>query len=275
MGRLYIVATPIGNLEDISVRAARVLREVKAVVCEDTRETRKLLNHLGASTPVHSYHAHSSQSDLERLARLLDDGDVAYVTDAGTPGISDPGMHLVGAATSAGHEVLSVPGPSAVASALAVSGFSGDTFTFLGFLPRKAGERLAALEEAAGLGHTLVAFEAPHRLLESLAAMRAALGDRRVAVCRELTKVYEETFRGTLSAAEKYFTEPRGEFVIVVEGATGAGRVSDERIAEVLARLRGTGLAGRRLVDAAREETGAPRSRVYRLAVSGPSTGSP
>lgn len=275
MGHLYVVATPIGNLEDLTVRARRVLREASAVVCEDTRETRKLLAHIGSEAPVHSFHAHSSPGELDRLVRLLEGGDVAYVTDAGTPGVSDPGPEFVRAAASAGHEILSIPGPSAVASALAVSGMSGDAFTFLGFLPRKDRDRQAALDSIARLEYTLVIFEAPHRLRESLVAMRSALGDRRVSISRELTKVFEETYRGTLSGAEQYFSEPRGEFVIVVEGAAPDAAIADHQIVAALARLRSTGLSGRRLIDATREETGAPRSRVYRLAVSPSEPGSP
>lgn len=270
MGRLYVIATPIGNLEDLSARAARILGEVSLVVAEDTRETRKLLTHIGARAKVASFHAHSDSEALARILGALDGGDVAYVSDAGTPAVSDPGPDLVRAAADAGHEVLAVPGPSAVTAALSVSGLTADSFLFLGFLPRKASERRQILQDVATATSTIVLFEAPHRLEESLQDLHAVLGDRRVAVCRELTKMFEETFRGTVSGAIAHFTTPRGEFVIVLEGAQPVARgESDEKaIAAVLERLRGQGLEGRRLVEAACIETGASRSKVYRLALA-------
>jgi 16S rRNA (cytidine1402-2'-O)-methyltransferase len=268
MGRLYVIATPIGNLEDLSSRAARILGEVSLVVAEDTREARKLLTHIGAPARVTSFHAHSGPAALTTILKALDEGDVAYVSDAGTPAVSDPGPALVRAAADAGHEVLAVPGPSAVTAALSVSGLIADSFLFLGFLPRRPSERRQMLQDAATARSTLVLFEAPHRLRESLQDLHAVFGDRRIAVCRELTKMFEETFRGTVSGAIAHFTAPRGEFVIVVEGAQPAANgESDAAIAAVLERLREQGLQGRSLVEAACVETGAPRSRVYRLAL--------
>ncbi|MBI2966119.1 MAG: 16S rRNA (cytidine(1402)-2'-O)-methyltransferase [Chloroflexi bacterium] len=269
MGRLYILATPIGNLEDLSPRAARILGEVSLVVAEDTREARKLLTHIGARARVASFHAHSGPAALAAVLSALAEGDVAYVSDAGTPAVSDPGPALVRGAADAGHEVLAVPGPSAVTAAISVSGLTADSFVFLGFLPRKGPERRQILENAATSTSTIVLFEAPHRLQESLQDLHAVLGDRRIAVCRELTKMFEETFRGTVSGAVAHFTAPRGEFVIVVEGAQPvANGESDAVISAALERLREQGLQGRSLVEAACVETGAPRSRVYRLALA-------
>lgn len=272
MGSLYVIATPIGNLEDLSPRAARILGQVRLVVAEDTREARKLLGHAGIQgVPIASFHAHSSPAALAPILRALGEGDVAYVSDAGTPAVSDPGPELVKAAAEAGHEVIAVPGPSAVTAALSVSGLSADSFLFLGFPPRKSSERRELLRRSAASAQTLVLFEAPHRLLESLQDTYAILGDRRIAVCRELTKVFEETFRGTVSEAIAHFTTPRGEFVIVIEAGQRVEEADpDAAITAVLERLRGEGLEGRRLVDAATTETGAPRSRVYRLALAKP-----
>lgn len=269
MGHLYVIATPIGNLEDLSPRAARILGQVRLVIAEDTRVARKLLNHAGVRSPVASFHAHSGPSALTPVLKALDEGDVAYVSDAGTPAVSDPGPELVKAVAVAGHEVLAVPGPSAVTAALSVSGLSADSFLFLGFLPRKSSERRALLRRNAASAPTLVLFEAPHRLQESLQDIHAVLGDRRIAVCRELTKMFEETFRGTVSEAIAHFTTPRGEFVIVIDvGQPAEEAEPDAAIVAVLERLSGQGLKGRRLVEAAVMETGAPRSRVYRLALA-------
>ena len=269
MGHLYVIATPIGNLEDLSPRAARILGQVRLVVAEDTRVARKLLSHAGVRSPVASFHAHSSPAALTPVLQALDEGDVAYISDAGTPAVSDPGPELVKAVADAGHEVLAVPGPSAVTSALSISGLQADSFLFLGFLPRKSSVRRELLRRHATSALTLVLFEAPHRLQESLQDIHAVLGDRRVAVCRELTKMFEETFRGTVSEAISHFTAPRGEFVVVIDAGQPVEEAEpDAAIVAVLERLNGEGLKGRRLVEAAAMETGAPRSRVYRLALA-------
>jgi 16S rRNA (cytidine1402-2'-O)-methyltransferase len=268
MGRLYVIATPIGNLEDLSPRAARILGQVKMVVAEDTRETRKLLAHIGVRVRIASYHAHSGPAALAPVLEALADGDVAYVSDAGTPAVSDPGPDIVRAAAEAGHEVVAIPGPSAVTAALSVSGLPADSFLFLGFLPRRSRERRALLRRCAPTAPVLVLFEAPHRLRESLEDLLSEVGDLPIAVCRELTKMFEETFRGTVSEALAHFTAPRGEFVIVVDAASATGDTTDATMTVVLERLRGQGLHGRRLVDAAVAETGAARSRVYRLVLT-------
>ena len=271
MGTLYVVATPIGNLEDLSSRAERVLGEVKLIAAEDTRVTRKLLGRIGVKTPMVSHHAHSRDSRTERVLEALESGDVALVTDAGAPGVSDPGARLVAAASERGHSVVSIPGPSAVTAALGVSGLPADRFLFLGFLPRKSAERRRLLEHAGDDPGTLVCFETPHRLLESLADIQAVWPERRLAVCRELTKLHEEVFRGTTGEALEHFKNPRGEFVIVIEGrGESVPNVSDRDIAGALDRLRTEGLRGRRLVDAGAAATGASRSRVYRVSLGGP-----
>ena len=267
MGTLFIIGTPIGNLGDLSPRAAELLRTVDLLVAEDTRVTRKLLNHLDATTSCISYHEHSNPAQLERVLDALESGDVAQVTDAGSPTVSDPGASLVEAAASRGHDVVGVPGPSAITTAISISGMPGDRFTFLGFLPRKSPERRSVLSGAAYETGTLVAFETPQRVLGALEDIDSALGERRIAVCREMTKLHEEVFRGTASEAIQYFSggRVRGEFVLVIEGASEqTTEISDETITESIANLLDV-LSGRSLVEAVVEATGAPRRRVYRL----------
>ena len=197
-GLLYLVATPIGNLEDITYRAVRVLRECDAIACEDTRQTRKLLDHYGIEKPTISYHEHNeAQRSAELAARLMAGETIALVSDAGMPLVSDPGYRLVRAAIENGVSVQPVPGPSASLAALAASGLPTDAFHFGGFLPAKAGQRAKLLESLAAESATLIFYEAPHRVMESLEAIEAALGPRPVAVARELTKIHEEFLRGT------------------------------------------------------------------------------
>ena len=223
-GPLYIVATPIGNLEDITYRAVRVLREVSLIACEDTRHTRNLLDHYGIRTPTISYHEHNETARAaELVTRMLAGESVALVTDAGTPLVSDPGYRLVSAAILNQIPVLPIPGPSAALTALAGSGLPTDAFHFGGFLPHKPGQRARVLEALAGEEATLVFYEAPHRILEALEAIEAALGPRPVVVARELTKVHEEFLRGAageirdrLAAREAV----KGEFTILVGKAT-------------------------------------------------------
>ena len=220
MGVLYLVSTPIGNLEDVTFRALRVLREVGLIAAEDTRTARKLLNHYEIKTPLTSYHDHNRKAKIPFIIETLNSTDVALVSEAGMPAISDPGRELVVEAAKAGMPVVPLPGASALSAALAVSGLPAEGSLFLGFLPRRKGERRRLLESLRDLPHTIVAFESPHRLRASLEDALAVLGDRRVAVCRELTKLYEEAFRGTLSQALEHFASPRGEFTLVVAGAT-------------------------------------------------------
>jgi 16S rRNA (cytidine1402-2'-O)-methyltransferase len=226
MGTLYLVATPIGNLEDITARALRVLREAGLIAAEDTRHTRQLLAHFDIHSPITSYYEHNRLrvSKLDEILSALAAGDVALVSDAGTPGLSDPGYELVRAALEAGHAVAPVPGPSALLGALVASGLPTDAFVYLGFLPRKDSDRQRLLASVAREPRTLVAFEAPHRLLDALRDIASTLGDRPVAVARELTKLHEEIFRGTASAAWAYFTQKEvlGEITLVVGGAPEA-----------------------------------------------------
>ena len=220
MGTLYLVATPIGNLEDISPRALRILRESIHIAAEDTRHTGSLLKHFNINTPLTSYFEHNKLTKLDFVLEKLAQGDVALVSDAGTPAINDPGYELVQAALASGFDVRPVPGPSAPISALTVSGLPTDSFLYLGYLPHKAGERRNKLKEVAEQPYTLIFFETPHRITDSLEDIQYTLGNRRICVAREMTKLYEEYWRGDISGALEYFKskEPRGEFTLVIEG---------------------------------------------------------
>lgn len=272
MGTLYVIGTPIGNLEDITLRAARILSSVPLVAAEDTRVTRRLLAHLDARPRLISCNEHNWSRRLSALLDALESGDLALVTDAGSPGISDPGAGVVTAVADAGYDVVSVPGVSAVAAALSVSGFSADRFVFLGFLPRRRSERMATIADAGRLGQTLVIFEAPHRLRATLTDIADALNDPPLAVCRELTKLHEEVWRGAASDALDYFAEPRGEFTLVVgltarvETATaGEPAITVEAAREALTQRRATGMRGREAVAEVVAATGLPRRTVYAL----------
>ena len=222
MSVLYVIATPIGNLEDISLRALRLLQEVKLIAAEDTRTTRHLLNAHDIKTPLTSYHEHSKRAKLDYLLNYLEKEDMALVSEAGMPGLSDPGYELIIAAIERGISVVPIPGASAVITALAVSGLPSDQFDYVGFLPRRKGQRQRLLMSIVEESRTIVAFETPHRLSEALRDIEEILGNRRISVCRELTKIHEEIFRGRVSQAREYFVEPRGEFTLVIEGKTRA-----------------------------------------------------
>ena len=273
MGTFYIVGTPIGNLGDITGRAARVLSEVDLIAAEDTRITRRLLNHLGLRTPLVSCNQHNWQARLPSLRQALESGDVAMVTDAGMPAVSDPGSEIA-AAVAAGFPLEVIPGPSAVTAALAVAGLPADSFLFLGFLPRRRQERQAALAQVAALPYTLVIFEAPHRLRPALEDLWSTLGDRQIAVCRELTKRHEEVHRSSIAAALEHFTNPRGEFVLVVAGraAVKESDAPEELTADKIAAAREQlmkniqqGMRARAAVAAVTAATGLPHREVYRL----------
>jgi 16S rRNA (cytidine1402-2'-O)-methyltransferase len=223
---LYLVATPIGNLEDISKRALRILGEVSVIAAEDTRQTQKLLNHYNLHGSLESYYEHNKERQLGSLLSKLELGDIALVSDAGTPALNDPGYELVRAALEAGHQVVPVPGPSAPIAALVASGLPTDAFLYLGYLPRKQGERRRLLQKIAELPYTLVFLETPHRLLSAFQDLVEILGNRQIAVARELTKLHEEIFRGTLQEAQQYFSDkaPRGEFTLVLAGHTANSR---------------------------------------------------
>jgi 16S rRNA (cytidine1402-2'-O)-methyltransferase len=218
---LYLVSTPIGNLEDITLRALRVLKEVDVVACEDTRHTRRLLDHFGIKKPTVSYHEHNEQArSIELVQRLVNGEKIALVTDAGAPGISDPAYRLVKAAIMRGVTVIPVPGATALIAGLTASGLPTDSFLFLGFLPHKKQARRAKLEEVKSGRATLICYEAPHRIRETLADAREILGDREAALARELTKLHEQFIRGSLTDISAHFEshEPRGEMTLVIAG---------------------------------------------------------
>lgn len=273
MGTLYLVATPIGNLEDITGRALRILREVSLIAAEDTRQTRKLLKHYEISTKMRSYHEHNKLVRREQLLGTLEQGDVALVSDAGTPGLSDPGYLLVQAALDAGHDVSPIPGPSAPVAALVASGLPTDSFVFVGYLPRRASERQRALSALVEERRTLLIFEVPHRLLATLEEMCEVFGvDRRVAVCRELTKVHEQILRATIEEVSEHFKSvpPRGEFTLVVAGAPAKNVWHETAVREALSERLVGGLSPS---EAAREvavESGWTRRDVYRLTLEDP-----
>ncbi|MBI3161440.1 MAG: 16S rRNA (cytidine(1402)-2'-O)-methyltransferase [Anaerolineales bacterium] len=225
MGTLYLVATPIGNLDDISPRALKVLREAVLIAAEDTRHTGKLLERFGIKNKLTSYWEHNKLNKLDFILDHLSQGDVALVSDAGTPGINDPGYELARAALASSFDVIPVPGPSAPIAALSASGLASDSFLYLGFLPHKSGERRNFVEQVANLPHTLIFLETPHRIADSLEDLLAVLGDRRICVAREMTKLHEEYWRGTVSGAVEHFKskEPRGEFTLVIEGRAKVG----------------------------------------------------
>ena len=226
MGILYLVTTPIGNLEDMSPRGVRILREAVLIAAEDTRHTGTLLKYFEIQTPLTSYFEHNKLNKLDFILEKLSQGDVALVSDAGTPAINDPGYELVKAALASNFDVRPVPGPSSSIAALTVSGLPTDSFLYLGYLPSKANERRKALTQVNDQPHTLIFLESPHRIVDSLEDILSSLGDRQICVAREMTKMYEEYWRGQVSAAIEYFKskDPRGEFTLVI-----AGKKKEER----------------------------------------------
>ena len=273
MGALYVVGTPIGNLEDLSPRALRVLKEVSLVAAEDTRKTGALFSRFDIHTPLTSYFEHNKLRKLDAILEALAQGDVALVSEAGMPGLSDPGYELIRAAIQAGFSVVPIPGPVAAITALVVSGLPTDSFVFLGFLPRKASDRRRVLQEIATEKRTLVLYEAPHRLADCLADIEAALGDRLIAVARELTKLHEEIYRGTVRGAREHFApegrgEVRGEITLVVGGATQDSATWDEeRVRRALSEALASGLERKEAVHQVVQASGWPRRQVYRLAL--------
>lgn len=264
MAVLYVVATPIGNLEDISQRALRILREVKLIAAEDTRKTKRLLTHYDIRTPLTSYYEHNKMTKLDYILEQLLKNDVALVSDAGMPGISDPGYELISAAAKQDIQVVPIPGPSAIISALAVSGLPTDSFKFIGFLPPRSSARQKALENVSDEPGTIIALEAPHRIHAALDDILLVLGDRRITVCRELTKLHEEVFRGTVSQAISHFTNPRGEFTLVIEGKGADAK--PELTGDIEAMLRKLYLKGtpaKEAVAAVAGETGLKRKALY------------
>ncbi len=265
-GTLYLVATPLGNLEDVTFRAVRVLREAALILAEDTRTARRLLAHYGIEARLLSYTEHNHRARLPQVLRALDQGDVALVSEAGMPGINDPGQPLAAAVWEAGGRVVGLPGASAVPLAVAVSGLPWRAFSFLGFLPHAAGERRALLREQGASGNLLVAFETPHRLRAALADIAALFGERRIAVCRELTKLHEEVFRGSAAEALAHFVEPRGEITLVIAAAERAapGEAADQAVLHAfLAERLAAGNSARDAVAAAMARFGIARRAAY------------
>ncbi len=264
MPTLYVVATPIGNLEDISLRALRILRDVSLIAAEDTRKTKRLLNAYDIRTPATSYYEHNKNMKLEYILKRLTEGDVALVSEAGMPGISDPGYELIVAAYESDIPVVPVPGPSAIITALAVSGLPADRFSYIGFLPNRTNARQRMLKSITCVTGSIIMLEAPHRLIAALKDIMVIMGDRKIAVCRELTKLHEEVFRGTVSGAIERFTEPRGEFTLVIEGNRTADKPEiTEAVEKQLRRMYLSGTRAKEAVAAVAGETGISRKELY------------
>lgn len=267
MGTLYLVATPIGNLQDITGRALEILKQVRLVAAEDTRQTRKLLDHYQIHTPLISYHEHNKLARLAEVLAALEEADIALVSDAGTPALNDPGYELVKAALQAGYQVSPIPGPSAPLAALVASGLPTDAFLYLGYLPRKTSERRTMLGKIAGLPYTLVFLETPHRLLSALQDLQSVLGDRSIAVARELTKLHEEILRGSLSQALAHFSaQPaRGEITLVIEGNKAQVAWSEEQVRSSLEKLLSEGYSATQSAAKVADRSGWPRRTLYRM----------
>jgi 16S rRNA (cytidine1402-2'-O)-methyltransferase len=270
MGTLYLVATPIGNLEDITLRALRLLREVDLIAAEDTRHTGRLLAHYEIDTPQISYHEHNKLTQLDTVLRTLESGAVALVSDAGMPGLSDPGYELVRVAIAQGFPIVPIPGPSALTAALVTSGLPTDAFVYLGFLPRRASERRRLLTELVSERRTLIAFESPRRLAAALEDILATLGDRRIAVARELTKLYEEIWRGPVSEARSHFAgEVRGEITLVIAGASAPSAWDEDQVRDQVAQLMDEGIPHRQAAKQVAQVSGWSRRDVYQLTLDG------
>jgi len=273
-GRLYIVSTPIGNLEDITQRALRILREVDLIACEDTRHTRKLLTHFGIETKTISYHEHNETDRAGELCEMLAAGkSIALVSDAGTPLISDPGFRIVSLAIEKGLKAVPVPGANAAVAALSAAGLPTDEFFFAGFLPARSGARVARLEQLQSLEATLIVYEAPHRIAATLRDAAEILGPRDAVVVRELTKLHEEFTRGTLNQLAETFTDKnkaRGEIVLLIAGARETDRQTAHQsgataFAERFASLQQQGLDEKGALKKAARELGLKRDEAYRL----------
>lgn len=268
MSKLYLVATPIGNLEDITFRAVRILKEVPLIAAEDTRTTKILLNRYQIGTKLTSYHDHNKESKTPTLLDHLKTKDLALVSDAGTPGISDPGFFLVQAVLASGHKVVPIPGPSAPIAALSASGFPTDNFLYLGYLPRKKKARRELLEDLKNLSWTLVFLETPHRLIQSLEDMVSILGEREIAVARELTKIHEEIFRSSIQEARDHYgeKEPKGEITLIVSGKINNDVWSEEKLLSAIQKgLQTSELSPSQLAKSLAEESGWSRRDIYDL----------
>ncbi len=271
MGKLYVVSTPIGNLEDISQRALRILKEVDLIACEDTRTTKKLLSHYQVKKPLTSYHEHNEVKKSKELLKHLESGkNLALVSDAGTPGISDPGYRIVKLASDNGIDVISVPGSTASIAALSISGLPTSSFAFFGFPPKTKSKKRDFFKEFQEVAHTLVFYESPRRVLDTLKHLLEILGDREISVSRELTKIFEETTRGKTSKVIDRLqerTELKGEFTIVVEGNKNKGKYSIENLEKRLRFYREEGLSLKDTVERLTNNSKIPKNRIYREAL--------
>jgi 16S rRNA (cytidine1402-2'-O)-methyltransferase len=268
MGTLYLVATPIGNLEDITLRALRTLRQVNMIAAEDTRHTKKLLIHYGIHTPMLSFHEHNKETQKERILKILSLGDVALVSDAGTPGLSDPGYELIQAVLNENHAICPIPGPSAPIVALVASGLPTNAFLFLGYLPRRSTERKKLLESLVHESRTMVFFEVPHRLIKTLEEIKGIFGgERQLAVCRELTKLHEEILRGTVEEMWGHFedVEPRGEFTLVIAGASVGDRWEEDAVRKAVGAYLEEGLSPSQVARQVAAKSKWLRQDVYRI----------
>jgi 16S rRNA (cytidine1402-2'-O)-methyltransferase len=271
-GILYIVATPIGNLEDITLRALRVLKEVDVIAAEDTRHTRILLNHYAIQTPLTSYHEHSERTKAEALIkRLLEGEDIALVSDAGTPSISDPGLRLVVQAIHAGIQIIPLPGASALTAVLSASGLPTDRVAFEGFLPAKKKQRREKLQALQDEARTLVFYEAPHRLMETLDDLHELLGNREAVLAREVSKVHEEFVRGRISELIGVLRrgDIRGEVTLIITGSGGESRVTEDRLKAEIRELHLRGMRVKEIAEVLGEKFGYPKKEIYRLALVG------
>lgn len=269
-GILYIVATPIGNLEDITLRAIRTLKEADVIAAEDTRHTQVLLKHFAINTPLTSFHEHNERAKTAQLVTRLERGEsIALVSDAGTPAISDPGYRLVVAAIGAGIRVIPIAGPSALIAALSAAGLPTDGFDFRGFLPARKQERRSKLQELRDGRYTMVFYETPHRLQESLDDVREILGDRRMVLAREVTKLHEEFLRGRISEVigEVSRREIRGEMTLVIEGCSDSNAASEEALVEEIDKLKGEGMRIKEIAEILGEKYGYSKRAIYRLAL--------
>ncbi len=270
-GILYIVSTPLGNLEDITLRALKVLKEVDVIAAEDTRHSLKLLNHYDISKPLISYWGAKEKTKAEEVLGRLESGQsVALISDAGTPGISDPGMVLVMKALERGVSIVPVPGPAACTAALSISGFSTDEFLFVGFLPPKQSQRIKVLKDLSLEKRTLVLYEAPHRILPAVIDMEAIFGKRRAVLVKELTKLFEEVIRGDLSEIREYLEQSKitGEYVMVLEGRTGDGRLNIEDALKEIRSLMKKGLSRKEAVKRIGEEYRISKKELYDRSLS-------
>lgn len=279
-GSLVLVATPIGHLGDISQRAREALADAHLIACEDSRHSGRLVKHLGIADPRYVVvNEHTERDATRRIVDAISSGNtVALITDAGTPAISDPGAVVVRAVIDAGHTVSAVPGPAALVMALVISGLPTTRFVFEGFLPRSGGDRDRRLADIAAEERTIIFYESPHRITRTLDDLAAACGEeRRIAVARELTKMHEEVWRGTLGQASVHFAthEPQGEFVVVVEGAPPAPAADDDLISRVVDESLAAGLSVRDAADRAATTLGVPRRTAYRIALARRSSGDP